>query len=88
MQFVFHILPLVIYWELWKVRNLGMFAGQRMRGRNMVNRVVQVLVEICQARFPMLRCADASWEGLVREMSCRQERWIIRTVHWVMPQGG
>ncbi|XP_071909708.1 uncharacterized protein [Coffea arabica] len=88
LRFVFRIVPSVICWELWKARNRGVFEGQRLRGQDMETRVLQVLVEVCQARFPTLRCADASWEGLVREMSCRQERWSVRTVHWVMPQSG
>mgnify|MGYP004714311617 CR=1 FL=1 len=65
-----------------------MLEGQRMRVRESVNRIVQLLVAIFQARFPRMRWLETSWEGLLREMVSRQGRMHIQPVRWVSPQGG
>ncbi|XP_027152134.1 uncharacterized protein LOC113752202 [Coffea eugenioides] len=87
-KFLQNILPSVVCWVLWKIRNEGVFEDRKMRIRDTVTRIVQLLHDFLQSRFPGVQCSAPTWEGLLLELGSHQRRMIIKPVYWVTPCGG
>ena len=54
LKFLNSVLPSMICWELWRIKNMRVFEGRRMRVRETVSRIVQLLSDIFHVQFPRI----------------------------------
>ena len=54
LKFLNSVLPSVICWELWRTKNRKVFEGRRMRVRETVSRIVQLLSDIFHVQLPRI----------------------------------
>ncbi|XP_027118404.1 uncharacterized protein [Coffea arabica] len=88
LKFVYHMLPMLVCWELWKVRNKGIFYGRKVGWTEVADQVFQQLCDLLHCSFPEIACCFVSWDVLHASLVGLKRRVSILPISWSVPRTG
>ncbi|XP_027169553.1 uncharacterized protein LOC113769290 [Coffea eugenioides] len=88
LRFVYHTLPMLVCWELWKARNRGLFDGRKVGWTEVADQVFQQLCDLLHCNFPEIACSFVSWDVLHSSLVALKRRVSILPITWSAPRAG
>ncbi|XP_071905976.1 uncharacterized protein [Coffea arabica] len=88
LEFVHHVLPLLICWHLWKGRNARKYDGTHIQEDRLCRLVFTDLLELFAFFFPSCRVFPVTWRHFYTKISGWAPRSSFKPVRWVRPLPG
>ncbi|XP_027172427.1 uncharacterized protein LOC113772083 [Coffea eugenioides] len=86
LQFLFRVLPSLICWHLWKMRNKVVFEGQRLPVAIVSDRIFCDLRDLFQIRFKNTVSSCRGWPSFFESVAGLARHYHVQFVRWRCPK--